>query len=103
MGERHKVALASEIRPLELKQIEVAGTYVCLARAGDGNLYAVDDTCSHEDWSLSDGEVIGMCVECTKHGSQFDLRTGAPLQMPAVEPVAVYEVTVEGDDVYVSV
>ncbi len=65
--------------------------------------YAVGDRCSHEDYSLSDGEV--WCeereIECWKHGSTFSLRTGEPQTLPATKPVPVYEVVVEGDDVKV--
>ena len=103
MAERHLVARASEIGPRGLKLVEAGGHLICLARGEDGNLYAVDDNCTHEDWSLAEGEVYGNSVECMKHGSRFDLRTGAPDQMPAVEPVATYDLAVEGDDVYVVV
>lgn len=103
MPDRHRVASASDIGPLGLKQVEAGGALICLARAEDGALYAVDDTCTHEDYSLADGEVFGMTVECVKHGSRFDLRNGHPDVMPAVQPVRTYPVSVEGDEVYVEV
>lgn len=56
----------------------------------DGEIFAVGDRCSHADVSLAEGEVDGCAIECWLHGSAFDLRTGAPLTLPAVEPVPVY-------------
>lgn len=69
----------------------------------EGSLYAIDDTCSHAEASLSDGEFDPdeLCVECPLHGSQFDVRTGKPRTFPAFEPVAVYRVFSEGDAVFV--
>jgi 3-phenylpropionate/trans-cinnamate dioxygenase ferredoxin component len=62
----------------------------------DGHFYAIDDTCSHEEASLSEGELVGPCtVECPLHGAQFDLRTGKALCLPATLPVHTYEVRVE--------
>ena len=81
-----------------------AGLRVALVRIGD-EFHAVGDRCSHEDFSLADGEVwADECeIECAKHGSTFDLRTGAPCSLPATRPVPVYDVVVEGDDVSVVV
>lgn len=84
-----------------VRLLELGGTRVCLARTEDGELFAVDDTCTHEDESLSEGWVDGNCIECPAHNSVFDLRSGAALTLPATEPVATYPVTVEGDDVLV--
>ncbi|MEY4137708.1 MAG: hypothetical protein RL205_1836 [Actinomycetota bacterium] len=56
----------------------------------DGEIFAIGDRCSHADVSLSEGEVEGCALECWLHGSAFDLRTGAPLTLPAIEPVPVY-------------
>ena len=78
------------------------GTPVCLARS-QGEVFAVNDICSHADVSLSEGDVEDGTVECWLHGSRFDLRTGAPTGLPATKPVATYPVTIEGDDVYVAV
>ena len=73
----------------------------------DGQLFAIEDVCSHAEVALSDGEVEEFegapTIECALHGSCFDLRTGAPTNLPATEPVPVYPVRVEGDDVYVDV
>ena len=88
----------------EARRFDVAGLRVALVRIGE-EFYAVGDRCSHEDFSLADGEVWpAECeIECAKHGSTFDLRTGAPCSLPATRPVPVYDVVVVGDDVSVVV
>jgi 3-phenylpropionate/trans-cinnamate dioxygenase ferredoxin component len=82
--------------------VDVDGTDVAVVRDGD-DWYAVDDECSHASIPLSEGDVEGCEIECWLHGSRFDLRTGKPSGPPATEPVAVYAVRVEGDDVLVDV
>ena len=67
----------------------------------DGELFAIDDTCTHQDASLADGWVEGCTVECPLHGSCFDLRTGMPSEPPAKQPVRTYQVVVEAGLVYV--
>lgn len=80
----------------------VAGRRVAVFRA-EGQLYAIDDTCSHAEASLSMGEFDPdeLCVECPLHGSLFDVRTGRPRTLPAFEPVATYRVYLEGETVFV--
>jgi 3-phenylpropionate/trans-cinnamate dioxygenase ferredoxin subunit len=70
-------------------------------RVGD-EVYAVGDTCSHAEASLAEGEVFDMSVECPRHGSEFDLRTGAPSSLPATSPVPTYDVSIEDGTVYVT-
>ena len=69
-------------------------------RIGDA-FHAVGDECSHEDYSLAEGEVWAdeRELECPRHGSTFDLRTGEACTLPATRPVPVYEVVLDGDDV----
>ena len=73
----------------------------------DGQVFAIEDVCSHAEVALTDGEVEEFdgapTIECALHGSCFDLRTGQPTNLPATEPVPVYPVRVEGDDVLVDV
>lgn len=76
---------------------------VAVVRDEDGGLHAISDICSHGQVSLSDGEVDGCTIECWLHGSRFDLRTGKPLSPPAVRPVPVYPLTVDGERVLVDV
>ena len=81
-------------------QVDLADRDVAVVRAGD-DWYAVDDECSHAAIPLSEGDVEGCEIECWLHGSRFDLRTGKPTGPPATEPVPIYPVRVEGDDVLV--
>jgi 3-phenylpropionate/trans-cinnamate dioxygenase ferredoxin subunit len=62
----------------------------------DGELFAVDDLCTHADVSLSEGELVDCTIECWLHGSAFSLRTGQPLTPPATRPLAVHTVIVGG-------
>ncbi|SDS59261.1 non-heme iron oxygenase ferredoxin subunit [Paraoerskovia marina] len=101
------VCHTGDLAPEEVMKVEVegaAGTVeVAVARDSDGTWHAIDDICTHGAVSLSDGEVEGCLVECWLHGSQFDLRTGQPRQLPATRPVAVYQLTIDGDRVLVDV
>lgn len=81
-------------------RVKIDDTPVAMVRSGD-NLYAVGDTCSHAEISLSEGEIYDNTVECWLHGSCFDLRTGKPTNPPATEPIATYRVKVEDGAVYV--
>ena len=67
----------------------------------DGELYAVDDTCTHQDASLADGYLEGCWVECPLHASTFDLRTGRPNGPPARTPVRTHAVHVVDGVVHV--
>ena len=80
----------------------VGETALAIVRDGDA-YYAIYDECSHAAIPLSEGDVEGCFIECWLHGSRFDLRTGEPTTLPAFEPVAVYPVRLEGDDVLVDV
>ncbi|WP_030247719.1 bifunctional 3-phenylpropionate/cinnamic acid dioxygenase ferredoxin subunit [Streptomyces sp. NRRL S-350] len=84
------------------KRVDLNGVPVSVVRTDEG-VFAINDTCSHANVSLSEGEVEDCMIECWLHGSSFDLRTGKPSGLPATKPVAVYPVKIEGDDVLVSV
>ena len=77
--------------------VDVDGRAVAVVRAEDGSIHVIDDTCTHAEVSLAEGEVEDCSIECGLHGSRFDLRTGRPIGLPATKPIAVYPVTVEGD------
>lgn len=79
-------------------KVEKNGHTICVARVGN-EVFAVDDTCSHSDASLSEGDVTDFKIECWLHGAEFDLRTGEALTPPAVAPINVYPVSVDGDSV----
>ncbi|MFF9627333.1 bifunctional 3-phenylpropionate/cinnamic acid dioxygenase ferredoxin subunit [Streptomyces griseosporeus] len=74
---------------------------VAVFRTDEGELYAIDDTCTHQDASLSDGWLEGCLVECPLHASSFDLRTGRPTCLPARRPVRTHRVTVEDGVIHV--
>jgi 3-phenylpropionate/trans-cinnamate dioxygenase ferredoxin subunit len=76
------------------------GTAVTLVRT-EGEVYAINDVCSHAAVSLSEGEVEDCAIECWLHGSRFDLRTGRPSGPPATQPVPVYPVKIEADAIHV--
>jgi 3-phenylpropionate/trans-cinnamate dioxygenase ferredoxin subunit len=83
-------------------RVEVEGEPVAIVAGDGGDFHAISDVCSHAEVSLSDGEIEGYTVECWLHGSRFDVRTGQPLGPPATRAVPVYDITIDGDDVYVS-
>lgn len=93
-----EVCLLDDLAVNEPAAALVNETRIALVRTGDREVHAVNDTCSHANVSLSEGEVDGCTLECWLHGSRFDLRTGAPTGLPATRPVAVYPVTVTDDD-----
>ncbi|MBU1227071.1 MAG: non-heme iron oxygenase ferredoxin subunit [Actinobacteria bacterium] len=80
-------------------RVEAAGHRIAVFRVG-GDVYALDDRCSHAEASLAEGEVFEGSVECPRHGSEFDLTTGEPGSFPATTPVAVYATEVVDGDVY---
>ncbi|WP_424214375.1 non-heme iron oxygenase ferredoxin subunit [Streptomyces sp. BI20] len=96
-----KVCALSELEDDTPKRVEISGTPVSIVRT-EGEVFAINDICSHANVSLSEGEVDGCAIECWLHGSAFDLRTGKPSGLPATRPVPVYPVKIEGDDVLVS-
>jgi len=97
------VAAVADLPVESLTRVEVEGVPICLVHAEDGNFYAINDTCTHEDYSLSEGELWEMSVECPKHGSRFDVRTGKVTGLPAVIPARTYPVTIEDGEIYVEV
>ena len=81
--------------------IEKDGKSICVARVG-AEVFAIADTCTHSDASLSEGDVTGFKIECWLHGAEFDLRTGEALTPPAVEALETFEVRRDGDTVTIS-
>jgi 3-phenylpropionate/trans-cinnamate dioxygenase ferredoxin subunit len=91
-----------DLQPGQARRFDAGGLRIALVRIGD-EYFAVGDRCSHEDFSLADGEVWPeeYELECAKHGSTFDLRTGEPCSLPATRPVPVYDLVVDDDAVSV--
>ena len=100
MSEYTKVASLSELSSGEMKMVTVDEEDILLANV-DGTIHAVSDLCSHADASLSDGYIEEGEVECPLHGSRFNLTTGEALNLPADEPLKVYEIKVDCDDILV--
>jgi 3-phenylpropionate/trans-cinnamate dioxygenase ferredoxin component len=92
----HEVARVDDLVPGEVMYVEVGNDPVALINL-DGEYFAVNDICTHEEASLSDGEVVGDEIECPLHGGAFEIRTGLPANFPVVVPVETYDVKVEGD------
>ena len=82
-------------------RVEPGGVPITVIKDGEGVIHAIGDTCTHGDISLSEGFVEGDTVECWAHGSAFSLLTGKPQNLPAYEPVPVYAVVIDGDDVLI--
>jgi len=96
-----RVCALSDLVLDEARRVEVDGVAIALVLDSSGEVHAIGDVCTHGDISLSEGFVDGESLECWAHGSAFSLRTGKPLNLPAYEPVPVFAVTVDGDDVLV--
>ncbi len=96
----HVIGPAEEAPVGSLRRTEIAGVGVCIGRGETGWL-AFQDECTHEECSLSDGELEGNVIVCPCHASEFDLRTGDVLCPPALEPLPIYEARVEGGELQV--
>jgi 3-phenylpropionate/trans-cinnamate dioxygenase ferredoxin subunit len=83
-------------------RVQIDGVPVAVVRSS-GEFYAIHDVCSHANVALSEGEIEDQTIECWLHGSRFDLVTGRPTGLPATQPVPVYPVKIDGDDILVSV
>lgn len=93
MADYIDVAGADELRPGQMKRIEVGGHKRLLCNA-EGDYYCVDELCSHEDYSLWFGCIQGTKIKCSLHGSYFSLEDGRPLNEPADCPLRTYPVRV---------
>lgn len=98
------VCRADELSDGEMHMVEADGRKIGVFNCG-GELFAIEDRCSHDDGPLTEGEFdAGACtVECPRHGSLFDLRSGRPKTLPAYQPVETFEVWVEDDEVKLEV
>ena len=83
-------------------RIEKDGKSVCVAKIGD-DVFAIDDTCTHSDASLSEGDISDFKIECWLHGAEFDLRTGQALTLPATQALETYAVKIDGNSVTVEI
>ena len=102
MTEFVKIASTSDIPEGGKIYAEVADRLVVLFRM-EGNVYCLDDVCTHDGGPLGEGQLDSFQIACPRHGAKFDIRTGEAVTMPATEPTTVHEVKVEGDEVFVRV
>lgn len=96
-----KICALDELEANQAVKVDIDGVSIALVKDSAGAVFAIGDTCTHGDISLSEGFVEGETLECWAHGSQFSLRTGKPLTLPAYEPVPVYQVELIDGDVYI--
>jgi 3-phenylpropionate/trans-cinnamate dioxygenase ferredoxin subunit len=101
---RERVGPLSDLAPGTAKQVIIGDHRIALVRIDD-DVYAIGDMCTHQDISLSEGEVLAedKAIECWKHGSAFSLVDGQPESLPATRPVPVYEVHVVDGEIEVVV
>jgi len=100
----HSVCSTEELPEGTTRIVEVDGVKIGVFNCG-GELLAIEDRCSHDDGPLAEGEFdAGACtVECPRHGSLFDLRSGRPKTLPAYVPVDTFEVRAEDGEIKLEV
>ena len=96
------MALLEDVPSGTMLQVELDGEKVVVAHVGE-RVFALHDECTHEEFPLSSGELVGSQITCVLHGARFDLETGAPRALPAVRPVKTYEARVEGEEIQVRI
>jgi 3-phenylpropionate/trans-cinnamate dioxygenase ferredoxin subunit len=101
MSDPYHIASIDDIPPGTMRRFSLPDHPAVLIANVDGQFRAVDDMCSHAHASLSAGLIVDGCVECPRHGSRFDLATGAVRSLPAVVPIKAYPVTVRGNELYI--
>jgi 3-phenylpropionate/trans-cinnamate dioxygenase ferredoxin subunit len=97
-----RVCSLAELPPGRIQRLELKPA-ISIFHTEDGELFAVDDTCTHEQASLADGWLEGCEVECPLHAARFDLRTGEPDGPPATGPIRTHQVSIADGDIYVTV
>lgn len=95
-----RIAAASDIPAGEVRVVQCGARSLAVSNV-DGTLYAIDNLCTHDNGPLGEGRLRNGRVICPRHGAAFDAKTGRVLSLPAVRSVQAYEVTVDGDDVYI--
>lgn len=96
------VAKLSEIAPGTTRRVTVGGEQVLLCNVA-GEIYAIEDVCTHDGGALDQGGLDGCTIMCPRHGAFFDVRSGAALTLPAILPVGTFPVRIAGDDIFIDV
>ena len=102
MSEFTEVAKTSELADGDKVLVEADDQLVILFRVGD-DYFCIDDVCTHDGGTLSDGDHDGFEIECPRHGAKFDIRCGKTLCMPATQNTKAHEVKVDGDSILVKI
>lgn len=97
-----KIARVSEIPAGEAKVFKVEDISIAICNV-DGNFYAVENVCTHDNGPLGEGRLIGMQIECPRHGARFDVASGAVRRQPAYGPVTTFPVQVKNDEIFIDV
>ena len=95
-----RICKLEDIKPGKSIRVKIGSEAIAIVRTPNGDVKAINDLCSHGEISLSEGFVDNETIECWAHGAKFSLETGKPLSLPAFEPVAVYDVLIEGDEIF---
>jgi nitrite reductase/ring-hydroxylating ferredoxin subunit len=98
-----RVGNLDEIDPGTARVVEVQGQSIALCRVEDGELYAIENRCTHDDGPLGEGELDGDRIECPRHGALFDVTTGRAVTLPAIGKVRCYAVSVDDGQVQIEV
>ncbi|QJC21839.1 Rieske (2Fe-2S) protein [Arcanobacterium buesumense] len=104
----HRVCTIADVAPGTVQGFEVITENstplpVAVIHSQQGNWFAVHNQCTHGRVKLSDGWVEDESIECSQHGAAFDLATGEVMTLPASQPVTIYPVRVDGENVYITV
>ena len=102
MAEWVRVAAVDDCPVGQLKGVMAGMQPIVLANV-DGDVYALEDECSHQELPISDGELDGTDVVCTYHGARFDACTGKNKSLPAIRPVKSFPVEIRDDGIYIEV
>ena len=95
------VCRLDELGEGEMRLVEIDGRKIGVFHCAGGDLVAIEDRCSHDDGPLAEGEFdpAACTVECPRHGSLFDVRSGRPKTLPAYRPVATFQVSVDDGEI----
>lgn len=96
-----KLAKVSQVQEGKVLSIETRYVRVGLTKL-NGEVLAFEDACSHDGEVISEGQIENGCIICPRHLAKFDLKTGNPLCMPATEPIAIFEIKINGEDIEVN-
>ena len=99
MGDWIRVGPTADLLPGEYRVVYDGDTPIAVFNI-EGDLYAIEDICTHDGGELTGGIIEGRQVECPRHGARFDIVTGEALTPPAYEPTATFPVKVEDGVVY---